>query len=152
MLLFIILLPPARSTRTKGGARVFISCKYCGGIHQKGVVCSRKPQKQYKKRTSKIDKFRKTAEWQRKRIEVLERDKYLCRLCFPAVINNSSIQVHHIVPMKEDWERRLDNDNLVSLCTFHHQLAEDGEVDREELFNITNIPPTVQFSKFTSKS
>lgn len=48
-------------------------------------------------------------------------------------INTAEIEVHHIVPINEDYDRRLDNDNLVSLCREHHEQAEAGVIKRDTL-------------------
>ena len=50
---------------------------------------------------------------------------------------NSDLSVHHIVPLKVDYDRRLDNDNLITLCRYHHEAAERGYISRLELANIT---------------
>jgi predicted restriction endonuclease len=43
-----------------------------------------------------------------------------------------NIQVHHIEPLAEAYHRRLDNYNLFSLCSMHHDMAEKGKINREE--------------------
>jgi hypothetical protein len=37
------------------------------------------------------------------------------------------------VPVEEDYSKRLDNDNLITLCNFHHKMAEAGQIPRDEL-------------------
>ncbi len=121
---------------------VLKACQYCGKIHDVTAVCDKKPQpKYYAKRKTRIDKFRSTARWQSVRLEVLERDKNLCRYCFPNAITVRSLEVHHIVPIKEAWDKRDDIDNLVTLCHFHHDLAEQGEISRTELLILAANPP-----------
>lgn len=123
------------------------SCKYCGNVHDYNYICAAKPPRKYKKRDSKIDKFRRSVEWQRTRARAIERDKGLCRVCFPSVIVNRSISVHHITPMSEDWSKRTDIDNLICLCQFHHTLAEQGEIKRGDLRHLTTVPPEVFLSQ-----
>ena len=48
-------------------------------------------------------------------------------------LNHKNLEVHHIVPLAEDFNKRLDNENLICLCQFHHKMAEHGEILREEL-------------------
>lgn len=43
------------------------------------------------------------------------------------------LEVHHIVPLHEDFDRRLDDDNLISLCQYHHDMADSGVISREFL-------------------
>lgn len=33
--------------------------------------------------------------------------------------------VHHIIPLREDWTRRLDNSNLIPLTDSNHQVVHD---------------------------
>lgn len=117
------------------------SCKYCGRIHKKDFICPMKP-KGNKYKTSEADKFRWTKAWQRKREEVKRRDKFLCQICIRKLYNTikkynyNDLEVHHIVPIKEDYELRLEDSNLITVCEYHHELAEQGTIPREELLDI----------------
>ena len=78
----------------------------------------------------------------------MKRDKYLCRACFAQLpgtlkrLNTSDLSVHHIVPLAVDFEKRLDDDNLITLCHFHHEMAESGEIKAQELILLAQgIPP-----------
>ncbi|MGG7215261.1 HNH endonuclease [Clostridium nigeriense] len=114
------------------------SCKYCGRIHDSKYICPSKPiRKTYKK--TEEDKFRNTQAWKKKRNYIKDRDKGLCQVCIRKLYNTLKqynyidIEVHHITPLREDYELRLDDDNLISLCKYHHELAEKGEIARELL-------------------
>lgn len=48
-----------------------------------------------------------------------------------------NIEVNHIVPINEDISRALDNDNLISLCSFHHKMADSGRIPRPILVALT---------------
>ncbi|MCM3599381.1 HNH endonuclease [Robertmurraya korlensis] len=113
------------------------SCKYCGSIHDRSYQCPYKPVR--KKEATYIDKFRRLRVWTNKSKEIRERDRHLCQMCireFPARYTFTNIEVHHIVPIIEDWSKRLNNDYLISLCAPHHKLAEDGQIDRQTLIDI----------------
>lgn len=117
------------------------SCKYCGRIHRKEFTCPMKPQKnRYKK--SEADDFRGTGSWKKKRDNIKGRDKYLCQICIRKLYNTikkynySDLEVHHIVPIKEDYSLRLEDTNLITICKYHHELAEQGTIPREELLAI----------------
>lgn len=113
------------------------SCKYCGRIHDSKFDCGRRPPK--KKRLTDVDRFRWTSAWQQKREAIKARDHYLCQVCrreFPARFTFDGLQVHHAVPLEEDYDRRLDDDNLITLCERHHEMAEAGEIPREEIQRI----------------
>lgn len=45
----------------------------------------------------------------------------LCELCLKDGIINEAREIHHIVPIEKDWNKRLDYDNLIALCPSHHQ-------------------------------
>lgn len=116
------------------------SCSYCGGLHSRGETCPKKPVRQ--KKNTHIDKFRWSKTWQKKRKQINDRDKYLCQACIRDMkgtelrYNYTDIEVHHIVPMIEDWDKRLEDTNLICLCSTHHSMAERGEITREQLEEI----------------
>lgn len=137
------------------------SCSRCGRIHDFNYNC-------YKNRqirgNSNADKFRKTYKWHKKSDDIRERDKHLCRVCLANIFNTTlqfnynKLEVHHIVPLEEDITLSLDDDNLITLCCYHHKLADkniiprdiltkliDKDVDFNEIkkdVEARNIPPT----------
>ncbi|UGB31696.1 HNH endonuclease [Metabacillus sp. B2-18] len=120
------------------------SCKHCGRIHERSFQCPSKPKRTNYKVTH-VDKFRWTAAWQKKRKHINQRDKYLCQICIRELYNTqqrynfTNIEVHHIVPIVEDWNKRLKDNNLICLCKYHHEMAESGEISREELLEIVKV-------------
>ena len=116
------------------------TCSKCG-IVPEGHIC---PFKTYRKKekNSKADKFRKTKAWTNKSLEIRQRDKHLCKVCLNNLYNTiylynyDKLEVHHITPVEEDYNKRLDNDNLITLCNYHHKLAERGDIPREELYEL----------------
>lgn len=111
------------------------SCRYCGRIHEKGFVCPKRPQ--YRRNKNTKDKFRSTAAWQKVRETVAVRDHYSCCICVEnGDYSEKTIQVHHITPLNEDFTRRLDMRNLISLCEKHHAQADDGKISAEKLRRI----------------
>ena len=120
------------------------SCQYCSRIHDSKYDCGKKPKK-YKKRNEK-DKFRSTQFWQIKREEITQRDRYLCQICIREdKYNHEELEVHHAISLQEDFGKRLDNDNLLTLCEKHHEMAEKGKITREKILFIIkeqeDIPP-----------
>ena len=111
------------------------TCPICGRIHDINKVC-RRPDR---KKESGVNKFRNTYKWQQKREQIKTRDKHLCQVCMMNKYNTTQrytyndLEVHHIVPIEEDYSKRLDSDNLITLCRYHHEMAEAGEIPREEL-------------------
>ena len=121
------------------------SCKYCGRMHDISEVCPRKPHISFHKNKNKQmkDKFRSTSLWQTKREEIARRDLYLCRVCLSEGRMSRDISVHHIIPLAADYSKRLDNDNLISLCHYHHERAESGEISPDRLRELADTPPAL---------
>ena len=104
-------------------------------------ICPHRKPRNYKK-DSKADKFRKSKAWINKSIEIREKSKYLCSVCMENkyhtinTYNYDKLEVHHIVSINEDYDKRLENSNLICLCNFHHKMAEKGDIPREELLEL----------------
>ena len=116
------------------------SCKHCGRIHAEGYICSKKPIRH--KRIDDAVRFRSSAEWQAKRQQIKVRDNYLCQICIRELYgtrrkyNYEDLQVHHVVPINSDEELRLDNSNLITLCSMHHAMCDRGEIPYDEVKEI----------------
>ena len=78
----------------------------------------------------------------RKSIEVKQRDRFLCQICLRNLydtidwLNFKTVEVHHIVSINEDYNKRLDVENLVTLCSYHHKMADKGEIPKQVLLDI----------------
>ena len=116
------------------------TCKYCGIVPEDHICPYRKHRNREHNTVS--DKFHKTRAWTEKSKAIRERDKYLCLVCLANKyntinqLNYKNLEVHHIVPIKEDYEQRLNDNNLITLCNYHHQMAEAGKIPREELLEL----------------
>lgn len=117
-----------------------IVCKYCGKIHQNNFDCGKKPQ--YKKdKDNKVNRFHSSYSWTKKAKEIRSRD-IVCRLCLDEKkIEPNELSVHHIIPLskEEGWKARLESWNLLTLCSRHHEEAENGRITKEKLFSL--VPP-----------
>lgn len=75
-------------------------------------------------------------QWQKKRLEILSRDKFTCQLCTD---KENELQVHHKVYKDgcEPWE--YEDDNFITLCKDCHSKIEgvyqsmDDECNEAEL-------------------
>lgn len=118
---------------------MYKTCSTCGKIHDINIKCKRKYNYQ-KNRSS--DKFRSTYEWKIKREDIKKRDKYLCVACInnldgtTYMYNYKDLQVHHIESIEEEYSKRLDSLNLITLCPLHHKKAEEGLITKEELIKL----------------
>lgn len=116
------------------------TCSKCGIVPEGHICPYKKPRKT--ERDSKADKFRKTKAWINKSLEIRQRDKNLCIVCINNLYNTvfqynyKKLEVHHITPINEDYNKRLDNDNLITLCNYHHKMAECGDIPKEELYDL----------------
>lgn len=131
------------------------ACSYCGRLHDINAVCSKKPKQKHIYKKSKSDyeeaptdirSFRNSKAWQRKREYIKRRDGYVCAACLAGLkgtkkrLNTQDLSVHHIVPLAVDFDLRLDDDNLITLCCLHHELAESGVIAVEELRKVLQTP------------
>lgn len=57
--------------------------------------------------------------WQKKRLEILERDRWTCRLCNDT---KTTLHIHHIKYSKEPWD--AENKDLVCYCKHCHSIIE----------------------------
>ena len=99
---------------------VSFSKKYC-------EVCEVKANarhKEYKRyRTDdKEQRFYSDPGWIRKREKIKYTDNGYCLICLNNNYHRAMDTVHHIVELKEDWNKRFDDDNLISLCESCHQV------------------------------
>lgn len=69
--------------------------------------------------------FYKSTKWKAKRINILKRDDYLCRECIRYGKTTGATTVHHVKPLETHEELRLDNTNLISLCSKCHDKMHD---------------------------
>lgn len=71
-----------------------------------------------------LDKFYKSYIWKKARKIILERDEYLCQRCLHETGQPIPADtVHHIVHLKDDPSKALDENNLISVCfSCHNEL------------------------------
>lgn len=117
------------------------SCSSCGRIHAVDYICAKKEASIQRYRQQRKDRIkgqkdlRFTRKWKKKAAEIKQRDLHLCQMCTRnldmltgmKVYNYLGTQVHHIVSIKEDESKAFDNDNLITLCRYHHELVENNK-------------------------
>lgn len=122
----------------KGVDVMLKTCSVCGQIHDFNKVC----KSTTKKKSTNANVFRKTNKWAEKSKSIRERDKHLCQICLTGKYDTNyrytykQLEVHHIIPIEEDYSKRLDSMNLITLCSYHHRMAEKGLISKEELQEI----------------
>ena len=65
-------------------------------------------------------KFYHSKEWKLARSQALARDHYLCQVCLKRGLVKSANTVHHIIPIKDNFKKRLDLNNLETICLECH--------------------------------
>ena len=113
------------------------TCAYCGRIHDSRFDCGKKPIRKQVKPDNDETRFRRTEAWKQKSVRIRERDFFLCQACLRGLpgttqkLNTSHLSVHHAIPIREAYDLRLDDGNLITLCDVHHEMAERGEIPLE---------------------
>lgn len=116
------------------------SCFYCGRIHDDKCLCNDKKNSLFSsssKKLTKAAKFRSSYAWTKSRDSALKRDKYCCVLCNYLNDNNfrkfnsDCLEVHHIIPIIENYELRNNLNNLITVCRRHHEECEKGVFSKE---------------------
>lgn len=105
------------------------SCSKCGKVHDFNYNCYKNTQTRGK---TTADNIRKTYKWHKKSLEIRDRDKHLCKCCIAdiyetvQIYNYNKLEVHHIIPLEVDSSKAFDDDNLITLCCYHHKMADKG--------------------------
>ena len=122
-------------------------CSKCRKIHELGE-CKKEPtlvekdiadkkKRDNKRKTYKtfdemteeelrIQKFYNSKEWRTKREEIMARSNGLCVICWLLGRVKSATSVHHIKKLREHFELRLDDNNLIAVCRECHELVESS--------------------------
>lgn len=112
------------------------SCRYCGKIHSTKYICEKKPTYRPKSPTV-ATRVHNSYKWNKTREIVRRRDAYMCAYCLKMkLLNCVDVEVHHITSIVEDESRAFDLSNLITLCRKHHEMAEQGLINKQELFDI----------------
>lgn len=80
-----------------------------------------------------IDQY-KDPRWQKKRLEILQRDKFTCRSCTD---NTTTLHVHHLKYNEHSLIWEYGNEDLITLCETCH-----------EAWHYLNKHPTIGFETF----
>ena len=112
-------------------------CKYCGKVHDKYYSCSAKSKSVSKRNVTPEISFRKSYKWQKKRDSIIKRDNFLCQVCLNiGIFNTKNLEVHHIHKLKYNKDDALNDDFLITLCNYHHRLADCGKISEQFLINL----------------
>lgn len=127
------------------GRAMLKSCNACGKIHDEKYKCEQKLEREKKrgaKKLTQVERFRWSKNWKCTAGTIKDRDLNMCRVCLTNEYDTRDrfttrdLSVHHIEPLIEAWDMRLDDDNLITLCRVHHELAECGKIPRAWLHEL----------------
>ena len=106
------------------------TCNICGRVHKFGEICPKAKQrhKEYDefKRDATAAAFYKSRAWVKVASMVKERDHGLDQ--YELAINKKITKgemVHHIIPLEDSPDRRLDPGNLIYVSRKSHRLIHD---------------------------
>lgn len=75
----------------------------------------------------------KNPKWQKKRLEILNRDNFTCIKCGD---KETTLQIHHFKYYGEPWEAK--NEDLITVCKHCHYILEDSKKSGNEILEIHN--------------
>lgn len=108
---------------------IYKRCSRCGKRIEAGTICQclKDRHKEYDKysRDRRSKQYYNSREWEAAREHVLQLDEGIDVYAYMTqgiVIRADT--VHHIVPLKEDWSLRSNEDNLISLNHDTHSMIE----------------------------
>lgn len=95
---------------------------YCEEHKEEFKEKERERRKRFiKYNNDKFNQFYWTKAWKDKRDYILCRDNHLCQDCLRNKKITVATDVHHIIKLRIAWDKRLDDDNLISLCSNCHK-------------------------------
>lgn len=90
-------------------------------------------------RENKLILFYISKVWKRKRKEILIRDNYECQECKKenklTLIQHTKLDIHHIKELKYYPELALDNNNLITICVYHHNILDNRIKTKDKFIN-----------------
>ena len=86
-------------------------------------------------------RFYKTAGWEKKRLEILERDNYECQRCKAKGRFGRGNVVHHIKHLEARPDLALEDDNLMTVCERCHNELHPEKLKRAETAKRERITP-----------
>ncbi|MDK9867046.1 MULTISPECIES: HNH endonuclease [Staphylococcus] len=95
--------------------------------------------------TAKSKRLYKSKDWMKLRHMALERDNYLCQICLRKNRFTKANLVHHMIYVKSDFEKALDLDNLMCVCSKCHNQIHSR--DEKEVFTNEKIKIKVRTIK-----
>ena len=104
--------------------------QYCS-LHEELNNQSNKDYERYRtERDKTYIKFYQSRQWKNTRKSVMIDNDWLCQECLRQGYYKQADVVDHIIELKDDWDKRLDKDNLEPLCNACHNIKTKEEQKR----------------------
>lgn len=84
----------------------------------------------------KYQHFYNSKSWHDLRNFKWQESNGLCELCLKDGIVREAREIHHIVPINENWNKRLDYDNLLALCSDCHNAQHERISPLQKFLNV----------------
>lgn len=122
----------------KNSMPIFKRCSRCGGRVPTGQECPCRSirHKEYDiySRDKHSKKFYNSSEWIRTKGKVLDLDGMDVYVYMTEGRIISADTVHHIVPLRDDWSKRTEMGNLMSLnAATHSYIEQEYRADKEQM-------------------
>jgi len=108
-------------------------CAKCGRVMELGSAlcptCQAKSESRHKQynnnvRDKRSAKFYASQQWFDLRNVIMSRAGYQCEICKAQGRLTPATEVHHKIPIRVDWSKRLAPDNCIALCHRCHMMEE----------------------------
>lgn len=94
--------------------------------------------------TTYSDKL-KSPKWQKKRLEILQRDDFTCKICGD---KDTTLNIHHLKYLLNPWD--VDNKYLVTVCEHCHKIIESYKNEIDDFNSLTIIKKLLPNDKYIS--
>ena len=95
---------------------------------KKGIAIKERNKKKGRSKESKSDYYEllKDPRWQKRRLEIMQRDGWKCKMCGSGLSDGIPLNVHHYVYHKGYLPWEYPDKDLITLCRdCHHKLHEE---------------------------
>ncbi|MCT3575464.1 HNH endonuclease signature motif containing protein [Levilactobacillus brevis] len=111
--------------------------RYCDK-HQHKANAETYHKRMYGEHEGRYQQFYKSSQWRKLSRRFLENNP-ICVQCYQDGVIRKADVVDHIVELRDDWSRRLDESNLQPLCYRHHnQKTKQARETRSKEASIKN--------------
>ncbi|WP_353990028.1 HNH endonuclease [Pediococcus argentinicus] len=105
-----------------------LTVKYCEK-HKKQANSETYHRRLYNSSEARYQQFYKSTAWKKLSRQMMIKMP-ICQSCYKEGVIRKADIIDHIIPIREDWSKRLDENNMQSLCIYHHNQKTNIEVEK----------------------